>query len=130
MAELSVLLAGILWGVINIFVKTLSAHGMDPLQISAVRMTVAAVVFTIFVLIKDRSLFRIRLKDIWIFAGTGIVSIVLFNTCYFYTVVNSQACNGEIATFMGLMYHDGGGSFWINCSVHSIETLLRMAEFE
>ena len=46
------------------------------------------------------------------------------------TVVNSQACNGEIATFMGLMYHDGGGSFWINCSVHSIETLLRMAEFE
>lgn len=46
------------------------------------------------------------------------------------TVVNSQACNGEIATFMGLTYHDGGGSFWINCSVHSIETLLRMAEFE
>lgn len=25
------------------------------------------------------------------FIGTGIVSVVLFNTCYFYTIINSQA---------------------------------------
>ena len=87
----SVLLAGILWGVINIFIKTFSEHGLDALQISAIRMTVAFVVFSLTVLIKDRSKIRIRLKDIWIFACTGIISIVLFNTCYFYTMINSQA---------------------------------------
>lgn len=90
-AVLSVLLAGVLWGVINIFIKTLSAHGLDALQISAVRMTVAVIVFPLAVLVTDRSKFRIRLKDIWIFICSGIVSIVLFNTCYFYTMIKSQA---------------------------------------
>ena len=88
---LSVLLAGILWGVINIFIKNLSAHGLDALQISAIRMTVAVIVFPLTVLITDRSKFKIRLKDIWIFVCSGIVSVVLFNTCYFYTMINSQA---------------------------------------
>ena len=90
-AVFAVLLAGIFWGVINIFIKKLSAHGLDALQISAIRMTVAFVVFSLFVLIKDKSKFRIRLKDIWIFIGTGVVSVVLFNTFYFYTMINSQA---------------------------------------
>lgn len=88
---IAVLLAGVLWGVINIFIKNLSAHGLDALQISAIRMTVSVIVFPIVVLIKDKSKFRIKLKDIWIFACTGIVSVVLFNTCYFYTMINSQA---------------------------------------
>ena len=44
------------------------------------------------------------------------------------TVVNSQAGNGEIATFMRLLYRYGGLDFWLNCSVHSIVTLLRFAE--
>lgn len=91
MAELAVLFAGILWGVINLFVKTLSAHGLDAFQISAVRMTGAVLVFFFVVLIKDRSKFRIHWKDVWMFACTGIVSVVLFNTCYFYTMINSQA---------------------------------------
>ena len=87
----SVIAAGILWGIINIFVKTLSAAGIDPLQISAIRMMVAAICFSLFVLIYDRSKFRIRMRDIWLFICTGIVSIVLFNTCYFYTMIRSQA---------------------------------------
>ena len=90
-AVVAVLLAGILWGVINIFIKTLSAHGLDALQISLIRMTVAVIVFPLVVLIKDRSKFRIRIKDIWIFICTGIVSVVLFNVCYFYTMIQSQA---------------------------------------
>lgn len=90
-AAIAVILAGVLWGIINIFVKQLSAAGIDPLQISLIRMTVAAVCFSIFVLISDRSKFLIRWKDIWMFACTGIVSIVLFNTCYFYTTIHSQA---------------------------------------
>ena len=88
---LSVIAAGILWGVISIFVKTLSKAGIDALQISAVRMILAAICFSLFVLIKDRSKFRIRFRDIWMFIGTGIISIVLFNTCYFYTMIHSQA---------------------------------------
>lgn len=46
------------------------------------------------------------------------------------TVVNSQSCDGEIGTMMGLFYHGESGSFWINCSVHSIEALLRLAALD
>ncbi len=87
---LAVIAAGVLWGIISIFVKRLSSS-IDPLQISLIRMLIAAVCFSLFVLIKDRSTFKINWKDLWMFACTGIVSIVLFNTCYFYTTIHSQA---------------------------------------
>lgn len=90
-AALSVVLSGVLWGIINIFVKTLSAAGIGPLEISAIRMVCAAVLFTAFLLIRDRSKLKIELRDLWMFVGTGIVSVVLFNVCYFYTMINSQA---------------------------------------
>lgn len=88
---LAVIAAGILWGIINLFVKRLSSSGIEPLQISLIRMLIAAVCFSLFVLIKDRSKFKIKANDLWMFACTGIVSIVLFNTCYFYTTIHSQA---------------------------------------
>ena len=88
---LAVIAAGVLWGIISIFVKRLSSSAIDPLQISLIRMLIAAVCFSLFVLIKDRSKFKINWKDLWMFACTGIVSIVLFNTCYFYTTIHSQA---------------------------------------
>lgn len=90
-AVFSVILAGILWGVISIFINNLSAAGLDSLQISLVRLSVAALVFVSFIAVKDRTLLRIRLRDIWMFVGTGIVSVTLFNTCYFYTMIASQA---------------------------------------
>ena len=90
-AVISVILAGVLWGVINIFVKALARAGFDSLQISGIRMIVAAVIFTLVVFIKDRSLLKIRLRDIWMFIGTGIISVVFFNACYFYTMIHGQA---------------------------------------
>lgn len=91
LAAPSVILAGILWGVISIFIKKLSAAGFDSLQICLIRMIVAAISVFIFLLIKSPSLLKINIKDIWMFIGTGIISIVLFNSFYFYTMVNSEA---------------------------------------
>lgn len=91
LAAPSVILAGILWGVISIFIKKLSAAGFDSLQICLIRMIVAAISVFFFLLIKSPSLLKINIKDIWMFIGTGIISIVLFNSFYFYTMVNSEA---------------------------------------
>lgn len=90
-AALSVILAGALWGIIAVFINNLSAAGLDAMNISFVRMSVSASVFLLFVLLTDRSKLKIKLKDIWIFACTGIVSVVMFNCCYFYTLIHSQA---------------------------------------
>lgn len=90
-AAAAVLLSGILWGCISIFIKALSAAGLNALEISTVRLLIAAVCFTLWVAVTDRSKLRVRRKDLWLFVGTGIVSVVLFNCFYFTTMLNSQA---------------------------------------
>lgn len=90
-APLAVILAGALWGIISLFVRSLYDAGLDALQISALRLCVAAASLVLVLLLFRRSLLRIRLRDLWMFVCTGVVSVVLFNTLYFYTTVNSQA---------------------------------------
>ena len=85
----AVICAGVLWGVISLFIRGLSHAGLDPMQISLIRMSTAAPVFLIAAAMKKR--LKIRLRDVWMFIGTGVVSIVLFNICYFYTMIKSEA---------------------------------------
>lgn len=78
--------AGILWGMIGIFVRRLNGYGLDSMQVVAVRVVFAAILTALVLIVKDRSLFRIRLKDLWCFIGTGVCSIAFFNFCYFKTI--------------------------------------------
>lgn len=86
LAVFFVLLAGTLWGCIGIFVRRYNEIGLSSMQTVAVRMVIAAVLFSLFVLIYKRSLFKIRLKDIWIFIGSGVISVGLFTYCYFSSI--------------------------------------------
>ena len=86
LAVLFVLLAGTLWGCIGIFVRRYNALGLSSMQTVAVRMVIAAVLFAIFVLIYKPKLFKIRLKDLWIFLGSGVISVGLFTYCYFSSI--------------------------------------------
>lgn len=90
-ATICVLVAGALWGCISLFVRELSAAGLSSMDIAAVRVMVSAVGMLIVVLVVDRSLLRIRLRDIWLFVGTGIISLTLFNLCYFTCINLSEA---------------------------------------
>lgn len=91
LSVVSVIAAGVFWGIISLFIKNMSSFGLDAMQIATLRLIVAAVFFTVFVLIRDPKLLKFRLKDIWMFLGTGVVSVVLFNMTYFYTMIHSQA---------------------------------------
>lgn len=86
LAVFFVLLAGTLWGCIGIFVRRYNEIGLSSMQTVAVRMVIAAVLFSLFVLIYKRSLFKIRLQDIWIFIGSGVISVGLFTYCYFSSI--------------------------------------------
>lgn len=90
-ATLSVILAGTLWGVISIFVNMLTSFGFTSTDISFLRVFTCAILMFIFLLIYDRKLLKFRLKDIWMFMGTGIVSLTLFSLCYFTTIINTEA---------------------------------------
>ena len=81
-----VLLAGTLWGMIGIFVRRYEALGLTSLQTAALRLSLTAVLFALFVLIYRPRLFRIRLRHLWCFLGTGLVSVALFTWCYFTSI--------------------------------------------
>jgi drug/metabolite transporter (DMT)-like permease len=82
-APIFILTAGILWGCLGIFVRKLNAHGLVSMDIVSLRAMVTCLCMSLFLAFYDRSLFKVHLKDIWCFVGTGICSIVFFNFCYF-----------------------------------------------
>lgn len=86
LAPFFVLLAGILWGTMGIYVRRLNALGFTTIEIVAVRSVVTAVLLLLVLFFYNRKMLKIRLKDIWCFVGTGIFSIVFFNYCYFKAI--------------------------------------------
>ena len=75
-----------LWGIIAIFVRKLSSIGFSSMEIVTIRVVIAAILLGGIGLVKYRPQMKIQLRDVKLFIGTGIFSIVLFNWCYFTSV--------------------------------------------
>lgn len=82
-AALCVIVAASLWGLIGIFTRSLTDAGLSAMQITEVRCSVTAFCIFVILAVFDRKLLRISPKDIWMFLGTGILSIAMFNVLYF-----------------------------------------------
>ena len=76
---LFILISGILWGCLGIFVRVLNAKGIDSMDVVFLRAIITAVAMFIYLLIINRKMLKIKLKDIWFFLGTVIASINFFN---------------------------------------------------
>lgn len=76
------IIASVLVGVLNLLSKGLLNAGLSPMQICACREGVTAVIFGLILLFMDRSAFRIRLKDVWLFAMFGAFNVAS-NVCVF-----------------------------------------------
>ena len=76
------ILAGAMFGVAGVFVRTLTAAGINNVTLLGLRMIFALLELGILILIKDRALFRIRPKDILLFVGTGITGMMALVLCY------------------------------------------------
>ena len=75
-------LAGVFWGSVGIFVRTLTDFGMDNYTVLGSRMAVAVVILFFVILFRDKSLFRIRIRDLGLFLGSGACGLVALNYCY------------------------------------------------
>ena len=82
-SALCVLLAGTLWGSMGLFVRKLNAVGLYALDIVQLRIAISLILVGLYLLIFARDNLRVRLRDLWCLAGTGIVSLLLFSWCYF-----------------------------------------------
>ena len=81
-----IILAGIFWGSMGIFVRRLAEYGFTPIQIVCIRVVLAALIFSVIQLVKDPKGFRMSLRDIPLFLGLGLGSILFFTVCYFTAI--------------------------------------------
>ena len=77
-----VFIAAILAGLLNLFSKDLLNAGLGPLEICFCRESVTAVAFFLILLVIDRSAFKVRFRDLWMFALFGFFNVAS-NVCVF-----------------------------------------------
>lgn len=81
-AMLLPLIAGSCWGAGGIFVRTLKTAGFGNLSIMCSRSLVSFCILLIVLLLYDRSLLRIHLRDLPVFLSAAINGYLLMNICY------------------------------------------------
>lgn len=79
-------LAASLWGIAGIFVRTLEETAVSQMQLVFGRAIFSSLILGVIILFKDKKLFKIKLKDIWVFVCAGLFSIILFNFAYYTTM--------------------------------------------
>lgn len=86
LAYFLIIAAGCLWGFMGFFQRHLALFEIKQLEITFSQVSVAASVLAVFILITDKSRFKIKLKDIWCFIGTGMISMLCLNVCYLTSI--------------------------------------------
>lgn len=81
-----VLAAGCMWGCMGIPVRLLNTYGLGSMEVAWLRVGIAFLFMLFGVLLWNRSLLRIKGKDLWCFFGTGVCSLSVFTVSYFYTI--------------------------------------------
>lgn len=79
-----------LWGFMGLFVRSINSAGFSSFDICFFRSIGTAVFLFIFLIIFNKNALKIHLKDIWCFMGSGFISIVFFNYCYFTTITKTS----------------------------------------
>ncbi len=96
-APVLVICAGACWGMIGLFSHVLSSAGLSSPQITTVRCVIVTAVLFVLLFTLDRSALKIKLRDAWLFVGTGVLSIAFYNVCFFACI---EACGLSVATIL------------------------------
>ena len=97
-AFFNIILAGLLWGTSGVFVHFLTPLGYSSVQMTAMRATVSAVVICIYVLISDKSLFKVNVKELLMFFVSG--AFIFFTSTFYYASMQMSS----VSTAVMLMY--------------------------
>lgn len=76
------IVAGIMFGSCGVFVRVLYGYGFDSATVLFLRTAFAALILLVGILFYDKSLLKIKLKDAFLFIGSGVVGMMGLNLCY------------------------------------------------
>ena len=96
-SPLLVLLGCSCGGVMGLFSGNLLAAGLDPQDLVLIRNLGSLICLTVFFLLFDRSIFRIELRHLPYFFGSGVVGILMFTLLYFSC---QQHCSISLAAIL------------------------------
>lgn len=84
LSAILIILAGIFWGSSCLFVNKLYSRGFSPFQCTAIRLTFAAIILNLAVIIKNKGFkaYKIGISSLLIAAASGVFSV--FSMCAFY----------------------------------------------
>lgn len=99
MGPMLIILAGCFWGSMGIFVRKLGTYDFDSIQIVSIRLTIAAIFFSLVLFVKERSGFKIAVRDIPLFLGLGFGSILFFTVCYFTAITMMSLSTAAILLY-------------------------------
>ena len=86
LGDILIIIAGLFWGSMGLFVRHLNAQGFTSIQVACLRLVTAGIIFSLILLIKDPKGFKIHVRDIPLFLALGLVSILFFTCCYFTAI--------------------------------------------
>lgn len=93
-----IVIAGILWGTSGIYFNLLSGYGFKPIDMTAMRGGVALFAMPLYVLITDRKLFRVTLKELILFSLGG--TMIFMTAWLYYEAIKASS----VSTAVILMY--------------------------
>ncbi|NCB51230.1 MAG: EamA family transporter [Clostridia bacterium] len=79
----AIITSGCLWGFMGLFRRYMGEMGISSAGIIILRCGASAVFFAITMLLTGPGQFRVKLRDLWCFIGSGICSLLFFTYCYF-----------------------------------------------
>lgn len=85
-ADFAVITAGVLWGIIGVFVNILTEKGLSAFDMMCIRSSFAFLCMAAILTATDREKLKIKLRDIWIFACLGIVCFFTYGALYCITI--------------------------------------------
>ena len=83
LAMACIMAAGTMWGCMGLFNRGISAMDVSVTSVSILRNLGACLLLAAFFLLTDRSVFRVKLRHLPYFVGTGIGSVLLMTLFYF-----------------------------------------------
>lgn len=91
--------AGCMWGTIGLFVNLAGRYGIRSLELTVVRMVIAAAALGVWLLAADRKLLQIRASDVPWFAVAGILCLLLFNVSYGIAIEKSSMAAAAVLLY-------------------------------
>lgn len=94
-----ILISGVLWGIMGLFVKRLTILGFTSVEVSSLRWIFSAVLLLLIVGVADRGKLRVRPRDLPKFAASGIFGMLALSTLLYMSMSRTSIAVADVLMY-------------------------------